>query len=165
VFAGGGYLASPGASGAALAAGVRLGVGRHLGLSFDLGYGVLGSSTTTQDRWWLMPSVAWVVPIGRVRFDVGAGVGLGASSGYTNLAAYIAQPFEPVWAYQLVPAARAHVMASVGVARGVDVFARLVVASLWLGAGPFGFRAGNEHPSLTDTTWGNLWVGVMWNAL
>ncbi len=87
LFASLGYLGSPGANGAATDEGVRWGVSRHLALSFDFGYGVLGAwgnvadpTHKVEDRWWIMPAVAWVIPAGRAarsrrrswsRFDIG----------------------------------------------------------------------------------------------
>ena len=164
-FVGAGYLASPGANGAALAAGLRLKVVQHFAVSLDLGYGLVGAATTVQDRWWVMPSLALVVPGGPLRFELGVGVGLGASSGYTSWPAYTAAPFTPVWAFQLVPAARAHVLAAMSLSPRTEFFARLDATTLLLEGNALGFRAGNPHPGATDTVWVNLWVGLQFGLL
>lgn len=145
--------------GAALSVGLRFSPVRYLALSFDLGYGVIGAQPTVQDRWWLMPAVAFVIPAGPVRIDVGAGLGLGAASGYATWSDYVAAPFTPVWAFQLVPAVRAHAMAALALRSKVDAFVRIDVASLLLGAG-IGFRVGNDQPAARDTIWYDLAVGV-----
>jgi hypothetical protein len=150
LFAGAGYLGSPGADGGALLAGLRLGVGRHFAASFDVGYGLLAAPGVEEDRWWVMPAAAWVIPAGPVRFDLGAGGGVGTSSGYVTWSDYVARPFTPAWHFT-VPAVRAHATAAVEIARGLDVFARVDVASLLF----VGSQSG-----ATDTTWVALWVGV-----
>src|SRR5271170_6447051 len=66
LFAGAGYLGGPGAYGEAFATGVRLGVGAHLAAGVDLGYGLLNASPVAEDRWWVIPSIALVVPAGRL---------------------------------------------------------------------------------------------------
>lgn len=165
VFAGLGYLGSPGAHGAAMTAGLRLALGSHLAASFDLGYGLLHDGTIVEDRWWLIPSLAWVTRAGWARLDFGAGLGLGASSGYASAASYVAAPFSPVWAFQLVPAARAHALAAVGLGRDVDLFARVEVASLWLDSGSIGFRAGKPDGGAKDSTWVGLTFGAQLRVL
>ncbi len=161
VFTSLGYLGSPGGNGSAFDVGLRLGVGRHFALSFDAGYGVLATGATIQDRWWLMPSMAVVIParIGGLRtsFDVGAGVGLGASSGYVSWTEYVDKPFMPVWAFQLVPTVRVHALASIAVNRNVDMFLRADAASLVLLP-----RAG---VGVTDTTWLTLSLGAHFRML
>jgi hypothetical protein len=112
-----------------------------------------------QDRWWLMPSVALVVPAGTARIDLGAGFGLAAASGYDSWAAYAAAPFDPAWAFQLVPAGRLHVAVMVPIAARVAVFARLETAMLF-GAGAVGFREGDANRPLRDISWTALWLGV-----
>jgi hypothetical protein len=153
IFAATGWLASPGENGAAFEAGMRFGLGRRLALSFDLGYGVLAaaSGSTIQDRWWLMPALAYVASAGKVRLDVGAGFGLGASSGYASWPAYAAEPFTPKWAYQLMPTARAHAVAAIDLGPKLGVFARLEAAKL-LVSGADG--------TMTDTAWATLSVGA-----
>lgn len=95
LFAGVGALGSPGATGGAFLAGLRLGVGKHFAASVDLGYGLLTAPPTIQDRWWLMPSAALVIPAGSVRLDLGVGAGVGTSSGYLSWSDYDARPFTP----------------------------------------------------------------------
>jgi hypothetical protein len=152
-----GYLGSSGASGSAFTLGVRYGVGKHFAVSFDAGYGVLGlnSGPTVQDRWWLIPSVALVLPAGPVRFDIGAGFGLGATSGYDTFSQYAKEPFMPVWAFQLVPTVRGHAIASMPIGRKMDVFVRTDVATLLLPSGP--------HTNPTDAMWVQMAVGVSFN--
>jgi hypothetical protein len=156
-----GYLGSPGASGTAFGAGLRLGIGRRFAVSFDVGYGVLGAqSGTVEDRWWLIPSMALVLPTRiagrRAAFDLGAGVGLGASSGYPSFSTYVAAPFTPEWRFQLVPAARVHAMGSFSVTRGLDILVRADAASLLMSGSGTG---------LMDTTWLMLSVGAQFRVL
>jgi hypothetical protein len=150
LFAGVGALGSPGASGGAFLTGLRLGLGRHFAASVDLGYGLLTAPPTIQDRWWVIPSAALVIPGGSVRFDLGAGAGVGTSSGYVSWSDYDARPFTPIWHYT-VPAVRAHALAAIEVAHDLDLFARVDVASLL----SVGSQAG-----ATDTTWFALFIGV-----
>ena len=152
LFAGAGDLGSPGAQGAAFLGGLRLGAGSHFAGTFDVGYGLLSAAgaTAVQDRWWAIPSAALVLPAGAVRFDLGAGAGVGTSSGYLAWSDYAARPFTPVWHYT-VPAVRAHVAAAVAVTRGLELFARADVATLLF--------AGSDAATM-DTTWLALWIGV-----
>lgn len=165
LFAGAGYLGGAESHGGALNAGVRLATGRHFAFSFDLGYGLINTPRSAQDRWWLIPSAAFVVPLGRTRIDLGAGLGLGASSGYSNWADYGDAPFDPSWAFQLVPTARGHAMVTTSVSRRLELFARLDVASLLLDGNKIGLREGNPRPTLADTLWINLWLGVQLGVL
>jgi hypothetical protein len=145
-----GYLGSPGAEGGAFLTGLRLGVDRHFAASLDLGYGLLRAPPSTQDRWWVIPAASLVIPAGKVRFDLGAGAGVGTSSGYVSWSDYAAKPFTPVWHYT-VPAARAHLLAAIDLTPGLEVFARADVASL---------LAVPSQAGATDTTWFALWLGV-----
>jgi hypothetical protein len=160
LFFDGGYLGSGAGNGAALESGLRLAVGSHVATSLDLGYGILHGSASTQDRWWIMPSLAGVLHARDVRFDLGAGAGLGASSGYASDAAYAAAPFGPTWAFQLVPAARAHFTAAYPIAHDARAFARLEAATLLLDGSSIGFRHGNANAPWRDTTWAGLSLGV-----
>jgi hypothetical protein len=159
-WAAGGYLGGLSGHGAALAAGLRLALGEHVALGFDLGYGVLHDGSSAEDRWWLVPSAAWVTRAGRVRFDVGGGFGLGASSGYTSFSAYAAAPFSPVWAFQLVPVARGSVVAATPLTAATLGFVRLDVASLLLSGNSLGFRAGNPDAGLASTSWLSVAFGA-----
>jgi len=145
---GAGYLGSPGAYGEAFSTGLRLAVGRRFAASLDLGYGLLNAPPIDEDRWWVIPSVALVIPAGRVTFDFGGGVGVGTASGYASWSSYFAQPFMPTWAVT-APAARAHATIAVALDRKLDLFVRPEVASL---------LAANR-PSLTDTVWVGLVIG------
>ena len=98
----------------------------------------------------MIPTAALVIPVGAVRLDLGAGAGVGTSSGYVSWSAYAAGPFAPVWHYT-VPAARAHAGAAIDVGNGVDLFVRLDLASL-----PF---VGSQA-AFGDTTWLALWFGA-----
>jgi hypothetical protein len=153
LFAGAGYLASPGANGAAIEVGARFAVARDVALDFDLGYGVLAAAAgpTVQDRWWIMPALAYVIPAGRVRLDLGAGVGLGASSGYRSWSSYIDQPFMPVWAYQLMPTLRVHAAAWYDLSPRSSVFTRVEAAKLLM--------SGSDSKWM-DTTWATLSIGA-----
>jgi hypothetical protein len=167
VFASAGYLGSPGASGAAADLGVRWVLNRHVALSADYGYGMIGAAGTVQDpshsvedRWWIMPAVAWLIPTRRVGFDLGAGLGLATASGYPSWASFHASPFGPAWAFQLAPAARLHAMASMPIGPDVDLFARVDAGSLLLGGNSVGIRSGNPTPGAMDTTWLGLSMGA-----
>jgi hypothetical protein len=167
IFANAGYLGSPGASGVATNLGVRWALNRHLALSADYGYGMLTAAGAVedqthkvQDRWWILPSVAWVIPTQRVQFDLGAGVGFATASGYPSWSFYGAAPFGPVWALQLAPAVRVHALAAMPLAGKFDVFARVDAGSLLLGGNLIGIRSGNANPGPMDTTWLNLSLGV-----
>jgi len=160
-----GYLGSAGMNGGALSLGLRYAPIRLVALSFDLGYGVLAAPPGVQDRWWLMPAVALVLPLGPVRLDVGAGLGLGASSGYRSWAAYVAGPFDPVWAFQLVPAARGHVSAALPLSRCCDGFARAELGGLILSGSSIGSRVGGDGRTLGDRLWFQLALGVHFRLL
>jgi hypothetical protein len=146
-FAGATYLESAGTSGGALSAGVRLSLGSHLAASADLGYGLLGAPVGIDDRWWLIPSIAWVVPLGGASLDLGAGLGVGTVSGYASWSDYLAAPFTPVW-HTTSPATRLHLGVAVPFTRKVDLFARMEAASL-LASGT----------AAKDDVWGGFWVG------
>jgi hypothetical protein len=167
VFASVGYLGSPGASGAAVNLGVRWRLNRNLALSADYGYGMIGASGAVQDpshevedRWWIMPAVAWVIPTTRVQLDLGAGVGLATASGYPSWSFFGAAPFGPVWAFQLVPAVRVHALAAMRLTGRFEIFARVDAGSLLLGGNSIGIRSADQSPGLMDTTWLNLSLGL-----
>jgi hypothetical protein len=128
-FVGADYLAASGANGGALSAGLRAGLSRYFAASLDLGYGLLGASPGIEDRWWLLPSVALVVPAGRVSFDFGVGVGVGTVSGYSSWSDYVARPFGPDWHFT-VPAVRVHAIVALPLSHELDLFARIEGASL-----------------------------------
>lgn len=159
------YLGAPGANGAAATAGVRLAMGRHFALGFDLGWGVVATETVVHDRWWLMPTAAFVIPLGRVRIDVGAGLGFATASGYDSMDQFLAAPFTPVWAFQLVPAARGHVMVAVTLSQRVDVFLRADAGTLLLQHQAIGFRDNNPNPTPMDTMWFGVNAGVTFGLL
>ena len=165
VFVGTGYLGSPGLSGLALAAGLRFLPIRHLAVSFDLGYGVEGRVPDVQDRWWLMPSAALVGYAGPVQLDFGAGIGLAAASGYSTWSDYVAAPFGPIWAYQLVPGVRAHVIAATKFTDTINLFVRIDVAALVLDGNSLGSRVAIPHPGAADTTWYSLLAGAQFRLL
>jgi len=160
VFAGLGYLSSIGSNGGAISAGVRYGFAQNFAVAFDLGYGVMRSTPGVEDRWWLMPALELSVPSGRFRYDLGAGVGLGASSGYSGGAAYLKGPFDPDWAYQLTPAARAYVRATYELGPAWKLFARLDASTLLLGGNSIGSRVGNPSPTQSQQQWVLLWIGA-----
>jgi hypothetical protein len=151
-------IASPGAYGAALGTGLRLRLGNYFAASVDLGYGLAGASPGMQDRWWLIPAVAGVIPAGSLHFDLGAGFGVATSSGYVSWADYAAAPFTPIWHFT-VPAARAHLAATLPVARALDLYARLEVVSLLLIGSP------DADAELMNTLWVGLWIGLQYKLL
>ncbi len=151
-------IASPGAYGADLGAGLRLRFGRYLAISADLGYGLAGQSAGLQDRWWLFPAVAGVLRAGPARLDLGVGLGVATSSGYLSWSAYEAAPFTPIWHFT-VPALRAHLAAAWPVTSSLDLYSRLEVVSLLLISGP------NANAELVNTLWVGLWLGIQYRLL
>jgi hypothetical protein len=148
------YLGSPGAAGAVLDVGLRLGIASHLAGSFDFGYGLMSSFPGTQDRWWAILALACVTADGPVRFEIGAGAGVGTSSGYTSWPDYVAGPFSPVW-HLTVPAVRAHAVATTRVTRSLDVFARIDFGSLLF----------TSSYGVGDTLWFDLGIGIQYGLL
>jgi len=164
LFTSAGYLATAGGNGGALATGVRYMIGRRFALGFDLGYGLMATDSPTakmEDRWWFIPSMAVVFParVGKypLSFDVGAGLGLGTSSGYTVPSDYTDRPFSADWEFQLEPAVRAHAIAAIQVTRSLEIFARAEAAALVL---PHG-----SSPSVTDSTWMMFSIGTRFGLL
>jgi hypothetical protein len=147
---GAGSIDSPGAAGGALWTGLRLALGSHLAGSIDLGYGLVGTAPSAQDRWWLIPALAVVIPAGPLRVDLGLGAGVGTSSGYPTWSDYVHAPFGPVW-HDTVPIVRAHVSVAKQLKPNLDLFARAEVASLLFAA---------PHDGTLDTLWLSLWVGL-----
>jgi hypothetical protein len=159
-FVGGGYLGSPGGSGASVLGGLRLGLGRHLALSFDLGYGSLSS---IQDRWWLMPAIAFVVPTSRVRFDFGAGFGVGTATYFGTWANYAKD--KPIGSAELVPTVRGHAVAAIKLTPGFELFGRIDVASQLLEGNAIGIRRGDGPTRNAETSWIALSVGGQFRLL
>jgi hypothetical protein len=150
-------VASPGAYGACLGTGLRLRLGDHFAVSADLGYGLAGASPGMQDRWWLFPAVAGVLPAGPLRLDLGAGFGVATSSGYVSWPAYEAAPFTPIWHFT-VPAARVHVAVAYPVTKTLDLYARLEAVSLIL-------TSPSANEQLENTLWFGLWLGIQYRLL
>lgn len=150
VFLGGGYLTNGQEQGLAVQAGLRLALGVHLAIEFDIGYGVLGSDREVQDRWWLFPAVVCVLPIDFSSFELGGSVGLAASSGYSNLDEFAAAPFDPNWALQLVPAMRGHMAWRTRLDRKLTFVARVDITTLLPYENTIGVRHGNPNPSHRD---------------
>ncbi len=155
-----GALGSPGQLGVVIDLGFRSRVHRYFAVGFDAGYGVLGNSLAVQDRWWLFPTAELVLPANRVNVEIGVGAGWGASSGYTSFAEYVDAPFDPVWAYQLVPAARAYVGLSTRISPSMEVFVHADFGGLVLGGTTIGSRVGNPMPAFMDLTWSSLVIGT-----
>ncbi len=159
-FVGAGYQASPGGAGASAIGGLRLEVARHVALSFDAGYGFLSSK---QDRWWLMPSVALVLPTSHARFDIGAGLGLGTSSAFATWDDYAHD--RTAWATEAVPAVRGHIVAAFPITPRFELFARLDVASQLLEGNTLGWRHGDAPTRNTETMWLNFSLGGQFRLL
>lgn len=145
---GAGYLGSPGAYGEAFSTGLRLAIHRGFAVSLDLGYGLLNAPPIDEDRWWVIPSIAVVIPAGRATFDFGGGLGVGTASGYASWSTYFARPFDPTWALT-APAARAHATLAYTLSPRLAVFVRPEIASLLAAS----------RPRITDTTWVGLVLG------
>ena len=161
VFTAAGYLGTGGGNGGVIATGARYMVGDHFALGLDLGYGLMAVQAAMQDRWWIIPSMAVVLPtrVGKVplSFDIGAGFGWGTSSGYKSWDTYAARPFSADWAFQLVPAVRAHAIAAVSVSHSVDVFLRADAAAMIL--------AQNSGSNDADAMWLMLAMGTRFRML
>ena len=163
MFASMGYLSSAGGggSGSAVMTGLRLAVGAHFALGLDFGWGLLATPAVVEDRWWVMPSVALVLPtqvVGRrTTFDLGAGFGVGTSSGYSSFSEFAAKPFAPDWAFQIFPAARVHAVAAVAATRGLDVFLRADAGALILPP--------SSGKGVVDSTWLLFSVGAQFRLL
>ncbi|MBN8610330.1 MAG: hypothetical protein J0L92_07085 [Deltaproteobacteria bacterium] len=157
-------IEAPGEVGLAFALGARLALGRYTALRFDIGYGVLGGSRSLEDRWWLIPSFAVVIPIERLRIELGVGVGFATSSGYTDFDAFVRAPFDDDWAYQLIPAARGHAAFWLELGADVDAYAQLDAGGLIVEGNTLGLRVGpnqgTEIPSAAQRVWSTLTVGT-----
>lgn len=158
-----GFLSSPAGQGAAVSGGVRLGLGKHFAAGFDVGYGVMSTTPSLQDRWWLMPSVALVIPAGRLRLDLGLGAGFAESSGFDSVARLTAD--KPTWSYQLIPTVRAHALVATQLTQRLDLFARIDAAALLFEGNTIGLREGEPRKGLTDSTWLNLSIGINFRLL
>ena len=165
LFTSAGFLTTSGGNGGALATGVRYAVGSHFALGFDLGYGLMSTEGSAhgamQDRWWLVPSMAVVLPtrVGKfpLTFDIGAGLGLGTASGYASWNEYTSHPFSADWEFQLEPAVRAHAIAAIAVSPSLEIFTRAEAAALVL---PHG-----SSDSVTDSTWLMFSIGTRFRLL
>jgi hypothetical protein len=153
VWVGGDFLLDANAGGASLVAGLRYQPFAHFSVSFDVGYGLLAGPPGVEDRWWAIPSVAFVNRLGPTTFDCGAGFGVGTVSAYSSLSSYVAQPFDPT-SHTTAPALRLHAMVIVPRTPGLDLFARLEVATL-LASGS----------SWSDALWAGVSLGVQFHLL
>lgn len=153
------YLTNGRDHGTAIDATLRVGFGRHFALGLDVGYGVI-LAPRVEDRWWIVPTASLVVPLDALRLDVGAGIGAGAASGYRDLDAYAAGPFDPDWAYQLAPAIVGHVMLAWLTGESANVFVRLDAGVLAVDGNELGVREQTRERSSADTAWLALSVGA-----
>ncbi len=162
-------LGSPGEIGLAFALGTRLALGRYSAVRFDIGYGVTGGSRSLEDRWWLVPSFVAVIPIEHIRVEVGAGVGVATSSGYTDFDAFVRDPFEDDWAYQLVPAVRGHLGLWLELEEGIDAYVQIDAGGLLTAGNDIGLRVGPDDgagiPSDAQLVWATLTVGTSHDLL
>lgn len=151
-------LGAPGELGLAFVLGTRLALGRYTALRFDVGYGVMGGSRSLEDRWWLIPSFALVLPVDRMRVELGVGVGLATSSGYSSFEAFVRAPFDDDWAYQLVPAVRGHAVLWIETGRDADVYTQIDAGTLVPAGSEIGLRVGS--PNAAALMWATLTVGT-----
>jgi hypothetical protein len=161
VFTAVGYLGTTGGSGGVVTTGARYMIGEHFAVGLDIGYGLMAVQDAMQDRWWIIPSMAVVIParVGKVplSFDIGAGFGWGTSSGYASWSTYAARPFSADWAFQLEPAVRAHAIAAASVSHSVDLFVRADAAAMILPQG--------STPNDADGMWLMLAMGTRFRML
>ena len=109
VVGGAALLGSDTGAGLAFDLGARLELNATYALSFRIGYGVLVGESETQDRWWILATYGGHLTLAEgLRLELGGGLGAGAVSGYEDVDAFIAAPFDPTWAYQLLPAMAVH---------------------------------------------------------
>lgn len=109
VVGGAALLASDTGAGLAFDLGTRLELDTTHALSFRIGYGVLVGERETQDKWWILATYGGHFTLAEgLRLELGGGLGAGAVSGYEDVDAFIAAPFDPTWAYQMLPAATVH---------------------------------------------------------
>jgi hypothetical protein len=148
LFVGPTALASPDGVGSAMQTGARVELTRHFALGFDFGYGLMSAAPRLQDRWWLMPSAAFVLPLGRLRLELGAGLGLGTSSAFASWTDYSHDHND--WEWQAVPTVRAHAMAGFALTERLGLYARAEAAAM-LYRGPL---------SVAQSTWLDLGAGV-----
>jgi hypothetical protein len=139
-------------AGAVGALGFRFLARPQLAATLDIGFGLEGTGPSAEDRWWTIPSLAWVVPIGPATLDVGGGLGIGTVSGYGSASAFFSAPFAPHWHFT-TPTARAYLTLSLPVSARLDLFARAEVGSLLTSA------------SSADATWEGLALGVRFRVL
>jgi hypothetical protein len=162
-------MGSPGEIGLAFALGTRLALGRYSALRFDVGYGVMGGSRSLEDRWWLVPSFAAVIPVERLRIEVGAGLGFATSSGYTDFDAFVREPFDDDWAYQLVPAVRGHLALWIDLEESVAAYVQIDAGGLLTAGNDIGLRVGPNGgagiPSDAQLVWATLTVGTSHDLL
>jgi hypothetical protein len=153
-------LASPDVgAGVALDLGARVEIRGRYVIGLDLGYGVLGASRATEDRWWILASYGWLAPLGGgTVLELGGAVGAGAASGYRGLDHFVAAPFDPDWGYQLVPALTARTRLWFSVDAHLDAFVGVELGSL-LPVPGVGVREGNATTT-GDPLWGTLSVGT-----
>ncbi len=156
-------LEAPGEVGLAFSLGTRLALGRYSAVRFDIGYGVMGGSRSLEDRWWLIPSFAFVVPVDRLRVELGVGVGLATSSGYTSFDAFVREPFDDDWAYQLIPAIRGHAALWLELGDDADAYVQIDAGGLVTEGNDIGLRVGN--PNAAQRVWATLTVGTSLNLL
>lgn len=146
-------------AGLAFDLGARLELNTTHAFSFRVGYGVLVGDRETQDRWWILASYGAQLELDRgLRLELGGGLGAGAVSGYENLEAFIAAPFDPHWAYQLLPAVTAHARLWMDDGPQVSWFVGAELGGL-LDAPGLGVREGNAHQA-SDLMWLTLSVGT-----
>lgn len=156
-------LGAPGELGVALALGTRLALGRYTALRFDIGYGQMGWNEVVAHRWWLIPSFAAVIPMDRVRIELGFGVGLATSDEHDGIDGFLDAPFEDVWIYRLVPAARGHAVLWFELGADVDAYAQFDAGGLIIEGNDIGLRLGpngGEIPTHAQRMWTTLTVGT-----
>ncbi|MBK7863852.1 MAG: hypothetical protein IPJ65_35645 [Archangiaceae bacterium] len=158
LFVGTGVLATPQGVGGPAQLGVRLQLARHFAVGFDGGYALISASPHLQDRWWLMPALAVVVPLGRLELDLGAGVGLGTSSAFGSWDAFAHD--RNAWELGFYPAVRVHAVASFPLTARLEVYLRAEAAALVTGT-PIGSREGDVIANFASTAWLNGGAGVL----
>lgn len=146
-------------AGLAFDLGARFELNTTHAFSLRAGYGVLVGDRETQDRWWMLASYGVQLPLDRgLRVELGGGLGAGAVSGYDNLDAFIAAPFDPHWAYQLLPAATVHARLWIEDGAHTSWFVGAELGGL-VDVPGLGVREGNAHQA-SDLMWLTCSVGT-----
>jgi hypothetical protein len=92
--------------------------------------------------------------------SIGAGVRLGATSGYADVDTYLRAPFDPVWSSRLAPTVRAHAAFLARWSDDCDGRVRFELADVIVDGNTIGVRAPSPQRVSGDATWMLVSLGV-----